>query len=197
MNLPPSLRPRFVCRAVRHWHALSGGSSRHATTCAECRAYFAAAAEFDLALRRGASAWRAATTPPPSAGFERRLLDAVNAPARPPRSNRVRRFGWTAAATLAAAVAVVLLRPAGQPAGRAVGDELALLGEAVDRASRGLVETVIPTTGAFVADNPLQREFGALYADARAAVGFLAANFLPVPAGAVPAAPGAETAQPL
>ena len=64
----------------------------------------------------------------------------------------------------------------------------AMLANAVDTVSRGLVETVIPTAGEFAANNPLQREFDAIYSDARSVVGFLAMNFLPnSPAGTTPA----------
>ena len=64
-------------------------------------------------------------------------------------------------------------------ASRITDAEIEALTETVNAASRGLVEKVIPATGALAADNPMQREFGAIYADARSAVGFLALNFLP------------------
>ena len=178
MNNPPSAQPRFFCRVVRQWRALAGGGARHGETCADCRAYFAATDALDLALRRSAPA-RAAATPEPSTGFEQRLLNAVRAPAAP-KPSHASHLGWAAATALTAVVAVALFRPSGGSASKPTEAEVAMLTAAVSNASRGLVEKVIPTTGALVADNPLQREFGAIYADARSAVGFLAMNFLPV-----------------
>ncbi len=180
MNPTPSSRPRFVCRVTRLWSTVAGGAgARHAAGCADCRAYFAAAERIDLALRRGAPAWRETSTPAPSSGFEQRLLNATSAPPEP-KPSRASHLGWLAATAVTAAVAVAFFRPPGGSPGRALDADVALLTASVGHVSRGLVETVIPTTGALVADNPLQREFGALYADARSAVSFLALNFLPV-----------------
>jgi hypothetical protein len=148
--------------------------------CADCRAYVAATETLDLALRRSAPA-QATTTPEPSTGFEQRLLNAVRAPATP-KPSRASHLGWAAATALTAVVAVAFIRPAGGPAGNPTKEEMAMLTAAVSNASRGLVENVIPSTGALVADNPLQREFGAIAADARSALGFLAMNFLPTSA---------------
>ncbi|MBL9201063.1 MAG: hypothetical protein JNL39_11180 [Opitutaceae bacterium] len=181
MNPAPSSSPRLVCRVVRHWHAAAGGGARHLETCADCRAYFAAAAALDQALRRAAPAWQKAETPAPSTGFEQRLLNAVRTASAPPPA-RPTHLGWAAATTLAAVVAVALIYPARGPSAKTGEDEAALLAKVVTTASRGLVENVIPSTGALVADNPLQREFGAIYADARSALGFLALNFLPTAA---------------
>jgi hypothetical protein len=187
----PSPSPRLLCRAVRPWHAATGGGARHIEACADCRAYFAAAEALDLTLRRRAPAWSEATTPAPSTGFEQRLLNAVRTPApAAPRPARASHLGWAAATALTAMVAVAFFRPPGASPTRVTEAEVALLTQAVNTASRGLVEKVIPTTGALVANNPMQREFGALYADARSAVSFLAMNFLPAaPAEPASAAP--------
>ncbi|MDP3069747.1 MAG: hypothetical protein Q8N18_05630 [Opitutaceae bacterium] len=189
MKTAPASPTRLICRIVRPWNTVTGGGARHLETCAGCQAYFAAIGALERTLRRDASAWSAATTPAPSTGFEQRLLNAVRPPVQPKRS-RLAHFGWMAATALTAAIAVALFRPAAAPAGRATAADAVLVAEAVGRASRGFVEHVIPSTGALVADNPLQREFGAIYADARSALGFLAMNFLPTPSKAVvPAAP--------
>ncbi|MBL9187966.1 MAG: hypothetical protein JNK23_10840 [Opitutaceae bacterium] len=188
-NLPASPRPRLICRIARPFNTVTGGGARHLETCTDCQAYFAAAETLERTLRRDAPAWSAATTPAPSTGFEQRLLHAVRPPAAPKRS-RVAHLGWMAATALTAAIAVALFRPAGSPADKATAADAALLAEAVSQVSRGLVERMIPTTGALVADNPLQREFGAIRSDARSALRFLAMNFLPAPAAdADPAAP--------
>lgn len=187
-NLPSS-RPRLICRVVRPWNTVAGGGARHLETCPDCQAYFAAAGAIERTLHREASAWSAATTPAPSTGFEQRLLHAVRPPVTPKRS-RVAHLGWMAATALTAAIAVALFRPAGSTADKATAADAVLLAEAVSQASRGLVERMIPTTGALVADNPLQREFGAIRSDARSALRFLAMNFLPAPSqDADPAAP--------
>lgn len=183
MNSSPSSSPRFFCRVVRQWHAVAGGGARHVDTCADCRAYFHSAAALDQTLRRTAPAWQKAETPAPSTGFEQRLLNAVRADAAP-QSARPTHLGWAAASTFAAVVAVALFYRNGEPVGKTAETEAALLAQAVSTASRGLVEKVIPSTGALVADNPMQREFGAIAADARSAIGFLAMNFLPVPGAA-------------
>jgi hypothetical protein len=181
-NAPsPSSSPRLLCRIVRPWHAVTGGAARHAETCAGCRTYFAAAAALDQSLRRAAPTWAEATTPAPSTGFEQRLLNAVRTPAAPTESRpaRTAHLGWAAATALTAVIAVALIRPAGGPTRATMETDAQLLAAAVGNASRGLVEKVIPTTGALVADNPLQQEFGAIRSDARSALNFLALNFLP------------------
>ncbi len=180
MNPAPSASPRLLCRVVRPWHAATGGAARHLETCADCRAHVAATDALARALRCAAPAWTAAVTPAPSTGFEQRLLRAVREPAAPRRSPAAR-LAWMTATALTTVVAVVLIRPPAPRASRITDAEIEALTETVNAASRGLVEKVIPATGALAADNPMQREFGAIYADARSAVGFLALNFLPLP----------------
>ena len=189
MNTTPPSQPRLFCRIVRQWRSVvAGGGTRHLDSCADCRAYFESAGVLDAALRRDAGAW-AQTAPAPSVGFERRVLGAVmqsTAPATAARS-RVWRGAWAATGALAAIAALVVFRPASGPTRETSEVNAAMLTGAVQAVSRGLVETVIPSTGALVADNPMQREFEAIYADARSALGFLALNFLP--ASTVPARP--------
>ncbi len=188
---------RFACRVVRLRSALSGPGgavARHTAACAECRAYFSAAAALDARLRHGA---RAAITPAaagtagsaaPRAGFESDLLRAVRqaraeaAVAAP----STRRQPWVRAGVWSAGVACATLAVAmmvGNGAGRRNADTLAaesaVMAEVVRTASTRLVETVIPAAGTAAADNPLQQELGAVAADMRSALDFLAMNFLP------------------
>ena len=189
MKNTSSSRPRFVCRVVRQWSAVvDGGGVSHAESCAECRTYFESAGALDAALGRDAGVWSQAT-PTPSVGFERRILSAVAQPAASAATKRPHSWygAWVATAALAVAAAFVFFRPASGPTRETNEANAAMLAGAVQAVSRGLVETVIPSTGALVADNPMQREFDAIYSDARSALGFLALNFLP--ASTFPARP--------
>jgi hypothetical protein len=170
-------RSRLACRAARWWSVVA--FSRHAENCPECRAYFASVETLERSLRRDAAAWTAAI-PEPSPGFERRLRNlgpSSPAPVRPAASR-----GWWLVATTATATAAIavgfLISPRGA-SDRATQADAALLAAALETASRGFVETVIPSAGTMVADNPLQREFSAIRSDARSALSFLALNFLP------------------
>jgi hypothetical protein len=90
--------------------------------------------------------------------------------------------GLAATAVLAAIVISTNLRPRfGGPAttNLTTADGTAVLVSAVQSLSTGLVDSVIPSAGALVAENPLQRELGSVYSDVRSALDFLALNFLP------------------
>lgn len=181
MKTTPLPRPPIVCRVVRGWNSISpGGGARHAESCAACRAVFATSAAFDAALRSEAGEW-AQATPAPTVGFERRIVNAVGQAKAPPAAERSSAWrGAGAAATgLAVIAALAFFRPASGPTRDASQANAAMLVSAVESVSRGFVETVIPSAGALVGDNPMQREFDAIYADARSAVRFLAMNFLP------------------
>ncbi len=185
MKTIPSPRVRLACRVVRQWSGIvAEGAPRHAETCSDCRAYFAAGAVLDGALRRDARPW-AQRTPLPSVGFERRLLNAAVRPTAPGAAERRRPWlvGQIAAAALAVVAVAAFFRPVGGLTNAAVESDAKMLANAVGTVSRGLVENVIPTAGEFAANNPLQREFDAIYSDARSVVGFLAMNFLPSSAG--------------
>lgn len=197
MNSAHSPRSRLVCRIVRRWRSLSPGTaSSHVTACADCQRFFAAGAALEPMLRRDAQRMLE-STPAPSEGFERRLLDAIrdsaataalpSAPAR--RRNGTWALGGVTVA--AAALAVIIgfrgreessVDPVNQPHPQhaiAATEDAAVLAGAVESLSNGLVEKVVPSAGAMIADNPLQQEFGSVYADVRSAVDFLALNFLP------------------
>ncbi len=190
MKTPPP-RARLFCRIVRHW---SSEESAHVAACADCQRFFAASRGLESALRRDAGR----VSVEPDAGFERRLLNAVRrAAAAPVREEALRhRSGiWVAGAALAAVACGVFVfqREPGklgqtEVAIGATAADAAVIVDAVQSLSDRLVETVIPSAGAMVADNPLQREFDSLQTDARSALRFLAMNFLPAApaAGAQP-----------
>ena len=189
MKTIPSSRVRLACRVVRQWSGVvAGGVPRHAESCPDCRAYFAAGAALDGAMQRDARAL-AQRTPLPSVGFERRVINAALQPSAAAAVERRQpwRVGQMAAAALAVVAVAAFFRPVGSPTSAANEADAAMLANAVGTVSRGLVETVIPTAGEFAANNPLQWEFDAIYSDARSVVGFLALNFLPnSPAGTTP-----------
>jgi hypothetical protein len=186
----PVSSPRVLCRVVRQWCAIAGSqSSRHVASCAECQRYFARVSEFDHALRRDAmeiTQINAVGTD----SLERQILRAVrnSAPARRADS---RPQGWLLgglAAAAAIAIGAVLFHGSfpgssqeqiarANPMPAAADAEIIV--DAVESLSYRLVDSVIPTTGEFVATNPLQREMSSVYSDARSAVDFLALNFLP------------------
>ena len=190
MKTTPPSQPRLFCRVVRQWSSVvAGGGTRHLGSCADCRAYFESADALETSLRRDAPAW-AQATPEPSAGFEQRVLNAVTPATEPAAAARRHpwRGAWAVAGALAVVAAIGFYRPVAGPVRPATADDAAMLAGVVREVSRGLVENVIPATGALVADNSLQREFDAIYADARSALGFLALNFLPTATnGASPA----------
>lgn len=192
-----STRPRFTCRMVRQWAALSGDTApRHATGCADCREYFSASQSLEHALRRDALR----PAPVMSPGFERRILNTVRASAQAPGVAPIRR-GFrhlipAGAGSLAVAALVVVAVWSNRgthfsghtPGASITREDAAAVVQAVQNVSTQIVETVIPSTAQFVANNPLQHEAESIYADARSALGFLALNFLPA-AGGNPRAP--------
>jgi hypothetical protein len=183
MNNITSARPRLTCRVVRYRRALFDNTgSAHLSACADCQAFFRATDEQDLALHHAALAMRRAE-PEPSPEWERTVLRAVreaSAKAAPARA-RSRTPVWAMGAVAAAAItAVFYLQRPGTPDSVTTNPEDALaVVDAVENLSVKLTGTVIPATGAMVADNPLQRELGSVYSDARSALDFLALNFLP------------------
>lgn len=183
MNSAPSTAVRFACRVARYRCALGAGpaASAHVAGCPACQRHFHAVAALDLGLRRSAPAAR----PAPAADFEVRLLRSVCA-ARAPASARAAagQRAWLGAATAAAfagalGLAVFAGRPAAAPAARITPAETVAMAAAAQEFSSRLVAAGIPRAAAAVTDNPLQHEFGAVYADLRSAVDFLALNFLP------------------
>lgn len=181
------MKTRPACRLARSLSALRDTPPAHAAGCPDCRAWFAAAAAVETRLRRDAAPARATLAAAVPDDLERRLLAAVAADragrdAAPVARSRPRLPGWLpvsalGAAALAAAVVVTLPRRSAETA--AVRAEAAALLAAVDDFSDRLVDRTLPRTGTFIADNPLQQELAAVYTDARAALDFLAFNFVP------------------
>ena len=206
---PPSVRFACRLVRLRSALAGPGPAvARHVAGCAECRAHFAAGAALDARLRQGAraaiasppatAASAAGTVPPadraavgsaaPRTGFESDLLRAVRqaraeaAVAAPParRSPWVRAGLWSAGVACAVfAIAVLVGYGTGRRSTAVLAAESAAMADVVRAASTRLVDTVIPVAGTAVADNPLQHELGAVAADVRSALDFLAMNFLP------------------
>lgn len=192
MNSVSRSRVRPGCRLVRRWCALVGEAApRHAVSCADCRRYFQAGDALETSLRREAAPW-AEAAPEPSADFEQRLLRSIREETAAPTPGLSRPItsspwrSWMASGAALAACAVIVgvgyFRPG--PAGVSRGEssgaaDAAVVLDAVRTLSDGWVDTVIPSAGALVTDNPLQREMDSIYADARSALGFLAWNFLP------------------
>lgn len=181
MKTPP--RPsRLICRAVRHW---SAPTSAHVQTCADCQEFFARAQSLENSLRRDAARWPSEA----DAGLEQRILHAVGRAQRQgvrgagtssPWQNFLIAGGALAAAAL---VAVVFFRSTPLEPERVTRADAEMMIATVQSLSTRLdevVETAIPSAGALVADNPLQRELDSLQTDARSALRFLALNFLPV-----------------
>lgn len=181
------MKTRLACRVARALCALrETSSSAHVAGCADCQSYFRTATTLESALRREAPATRAAVP----ANFERDLLRAVREAAAEenlitsprPRAS-LPALPWRSLATFGAVAAALVLgaflfQRRAEPLAPTRAEALAFL-DTVGTATERLTEEVIPTAGTLIADNPLQTEFTALESDARAAVDFLALNFLP------------------
>ena len=199
---PEQNQPRLTCRLVRQWCALFGRRQpSHVAGCTSCRVYFATAQSLEETLRRDASEASAEAFSASSA-LERNILRAVRSSAMKPENTRgsftVRTWAVGALGALAAFVAllatfVTLDRDStsrAQPrlAETPTSEEAAAIIETVETISSELVDSVIPSAGKLVSQNPLQQELGLVYSDMRSALDFLKMNFLPtVPANAEPA----------
>lgn len=195
-NSPSSLRPRLICRAIRAARVFSdraGGD--HLDGCVDCQAFFRPAEQFEFELRREASARRHAAVEP-ATELERSILRAVREErAAAPRAVVEKRSPsplWSLGAVAAAAIVALVYfqRPATSLSHPAVPDDAVAVVDAVEDLSVKITDTVIPEAGAMVANNPLQRELGSVYTDARSALNFLALNFLPSGAAAPSGKPG-------
>lgn len=186
MNIPStSSRPRLFCRFARLWaHLRSQRQPAHGVACADCREYFAAADDFENRLRRGARALE----PAAPSGLEQRIMQSVTPAIRSRRAPAVRSGGWLfACAGLAACAALVFAwvwvdRPDSPPsmAQNEAPAPVVATGGTTTWAALGerLLESVAPATATLTDENPLQQEIDFVYADTRAALRFLARNFL-------------------
>lgn len=185
----PNAETRFTCRVVR-WSAAVLGTSpaRHCAACEECAAFFAADGELENALRAQAPQM---TVEPPT-GFEQRLRRAVHeaqaehayTPARHADATRRRSLfpAWAGAALAAIALAAVFVvnRPGReQPLDFSPTDLATTVGDMAGKLTERWETKVAPAAQNFAADNPVQQELDAVYADGQKAVRFLAMNFLP------------------
>lgn len=171
---------KLTCRLARTLCALRETStSSHVASCPDCQSHFGAAASLDATLRREAATTRVAAP----ANFERDILRAVreSAAAEPARSAAF--IPWRSLTTVGAVAATLalgsfLFQQRAKPAD-STADVTAAFLQTVGSVTDRVAGEVIPNTGAILADNPLQSELAALQHDARAAVDFLALNFLP------------------
>jgi len=180
-----SANPRFTCQVVRFARALMenvGGA--HVSSCPDCQVFYRAMGELDAALRRETPATREAIVGESSSELERSIMRAVREAkaAADPAPSRLPGWTWALSGVAAAAVAAVFVFHQPAASSHAVAgpsdDALAVI-DAVESFSTKLTERVIPATGSLAANNPLQRELGSVYTDARSALNFLALNFLP------------------
>jgi hypothetical protein len=202
-NRSPSAPVRLYCRLVRTFSA-AGPMSRHAETCADCRRYFQASAQLGAALRRDAVRF----APPPPAGLERGIMQAIQAAMPSSEMARTRsrpastHAGWWAGISVAVAavmaLAVGLMHPPtsnpAQPnpsAGISVAENPAATTPTEESTVERLWNTFVPPAQKIATAEPLQDELDAVYSDTRSAIDFLALNFLPAEAlHAQPAASG-------
>lgn len=178
------MKTRFACRLARSWSALRADSaSRHLASCPDCQAAQQRVHALESALRAAAPAARVSASSRLEADILRAVRTAgMSSPEEAPAPRRT--SSWLAsvgvAGALAAAAFVVVYRASlSELSPRMVARDLAALSSTVESLSSGFTETVLPAAGTMLADNPLQDEFSAVYADAQNAVNFLALNFLP------------------
>ena len=127
-------------------------------------------------------AGRAARSVPAGTRAVREAAAEPSEPARPTFGRLWTLGGLAATGALAALLISANLRPRVDehgPANLTTADGAAVVVSAVQSLSSGLVDSVIPSAGELVAENPLQRELGSVYSDVRSALDFLALNFLP------------------
>lgn len=187
MKIPTSSpSSRLVCRIVRATRVLSeNAGGDHVDACVDCQAFFRPAEHLEFELRREAEAFRRAASEPSSA-LERSIIRAVReeraagTPVRKEKRSSAPLWSMGAVAAAVVAAIVYVQRPmTSGPERTALPDEAVAMVDAVENLSAKITDTVIPEAGALVANNPLQRELGSVYTDARSALNFLALNFLP------------------
>ncbi len=205
MNASKEKRPRLTCRLVRAWAAirereagaadssfeagLPPAACRHVAACADCRRFFVESRSLEQALRREAAMGR----PPVPEGLARRVSLAV-AGSEPPRARAFPGLAIAACGAAAVALAVFVFdrnSPAVAPDSRAGADsaEVTRLAAEVATLPGALWESAKPSATAVWTEEPLRREADAVYSDARSAVGFLEANFIPDSGGRTGARP--------
>ncbi len=184
---------RWSCRIVRAWVSMAGdgghgrgAGSRHIARCSDCQRFFAAADDFEGALRRSAPAQRRA----PGPGMDQRIMRAVREsapqPARHRGHSRLIPLFVGAAAAVALTFAFLQIRHGSASIGPK--EQVVTTGEAPSGSGRtdenhaGIADSILAVTqpvSSALQKDPLQTEVNNVYADARSAVRFLALNFLP------------------
>jgi hypothetical protein len=195
MNTPDSDRPRLLCRVIRLWAALRGDdhatsatglAGRHAAGCADCRAYFGTADAFENQLRREA---RTQIRPMPE-GLDYQIIQAIrrtSAPARR-RSPTLPILYALAGAAAVAVAAFLVVRQIVVPPRDDPSADIRMLVTMVQAVPGQLRQTVAPSAVELARRDPLRQELDSVYSDARSALNFLAANFLPADGDAFPSA---------
>jgi hypothetical protein len=184
-----SSRARLSCRVVRWRAGVLGGvpAPQHLEACADCRRYFAACDELDMALRGDAMKIEAQ----PPTGLDRAILVTLGTAVVDRRPKRVPSVLVVAAAAFVMGALIAIGFRTGwwhglvEPARGASPDVIALA-DAAEVWSDRVWNSTLPAAGEFVQDNALQQEVDAVYADARSAVDFLALNFLPTAENGAP-----------
>jgi hypothetical protein len=195
MNASTEKRPRLACRVVRGWAAIREGDTepadasieaslpplalRHVAGCAECRLFFAESRSLERALVRGAAGERPAIPE----GLNSRIAFAV-AQSQPRQARAFPRLAIAACGAAAVLLGLVLFERgfwAGRGDSSVRGDaaEEAQLAAAVKTLPVAFWNSAKPSAVAVWREEPLRKEADALYSDARSAVGFLEANFIP------------------
>lgn len=201
-------RPRLICRVARQWHALFPQHQlKHLSSCSSCQSCLEAMRTLELSLRQDAFERReeiAATNL-----LERDILRAVRVATTTPNKSPSRPAHWTwtlgglgAVAAIVVFMAGLKREPVAEPRAVAVVPgtsaaavttaDVAVILETVDSLSTEFVETVLPSAGGLVANNPLQQELTSVYSDMRSALDFLALNFLPTASTSAKATPSRQ-----
>lgn len=160
----------WSCRLVRIFGC---GTGAHVARCPDCQQYFNAVDNLDAALRRDAHAQRE----PAPRGLEARILRELEQNAVPASTRAW--FGFPTLAFGAAAtcvLAVFWFNWMQNPTQLAPTSNVA-----VNPAGAESISQLAPSVESLVSEGSLQTEVDSMYADARSAVRFLAANFLPAP----------------
>jgi len=178
-------KTRLACRLVRLRDAMTGSHpAGNVAHCADCQAYYRAAESIVDQLR---TATLRPSQPVPDE-LAARIARAVRQSTPAPRRSRApMTFAVLAGAAAVFAFAVFLVRqnavaPSSQKTkivDTAKPADFTAFVAGVDSLRTRLLDSVEPAAENLATHNPLSQEITSVQADARAALGFLALNFLP------------------